>query len=181
MWRFLTATNSRRYIDVLQDIMQGYNTSYHRSICMRLVDVDKVNEDQVFQNLYGDIKKTERAVFNFKVGDVVRISKVRGPFAKGYEQNYTEEFFTISACIPRQPPVYRLSDYDGDVIEGVFYEKELQKIIVSKNKSFKVEKILGQKKQGKSTLVLVKWLGWPSKFNSYIDKKTLLDLKHPDV
>ncbi len=55
----------------------------------------------------------------------------------------------------------------------------MQKIIVSKNKSFKVEKILGQKKQGKSTLVLVKWLGWPSKFNSYIDKKTLLDLQSP--
>ncbi len=171
MWRFLTATNSRRYIDVLQDIIQGYNTSYHRSIRMRPVDVDKVNEGQVFQNLYGDIKKQKKTVFNFKVGDVVRISKVRGPFAKGYEQNYTEEFFTVSSCIPRQPPVYRLKDYDGDVIEGVFYEEELQKIIVSKNKSFKVEKILGQKKQGKSTLVLVKWLGWPSKFNSYIDKK----------
>ncbi len=179
MWRFLTATNSRRYIDVLQDIIQGYNTSYHRSIRMRPVDVDKVNEGQVFQNLYGDIKKQKKTVFNFKVGDVVRISKVRGPFAKGYEQNYTEEFFTVSSCIPRQPPVYRLKDYDGDVIEGVFYEEELQKIIVSKNKSFKVEKILGQKKQGKSTLVLVKWLGWPSKFNSYIDKKTLLDLQSP--
>ncbi len=103
MWRFLTATNSRRYIDVLQDIIQGYNTSYHRSIRMRPVDVDKVNEGQVFQNLYGDIKK-QKTVFNFKVGDVVRISKVRGPFAKGYEQNYTEEFFTVSSCIPRQPP-----------------------------------------------------------------------------
>ncbi len=90
MWRFLSATNSRRYIDVLQDIIQGYNTSYHRSIRMRPVDVDKVNEGQVFQNLYGDIKKQKKTVFNFKVGDVVRISKVRGPFAKGYEQNYTE-------------------------------------------------------------------------------------------
>ncbi len=57
---------------------------------------------------------------------------------------------------PRDPPVYRLSDYDGDVIDGVFYEEELQKIIVSKNKAFKVEKILGEKKQGRSTLVLVK-------------------------
>jgi len=179
MWRFLTATNSRRYIDVLQDIMQGYNTSYHRSIRMRPVDVNKENETLVFQNLYGDIKKNEKAVFKYKVGDVVRISKVRGPFAKGYEQNYTEEFFTIASCIPRQPPVYRLSDYDGEVIDGVFYEKELQKIIVSENKAFKVEKILGEKKQGRSTLVLVKWLGWPSKFNSYIDKKALVDLQTP--
>ncbi len=104
---------------------------------------------------------------------------MRGPFAKGYEQNYTEEFSPYPRVFHVKPPVYRLKDYDGDVIEGVFYEEELQKIIVSKNKSFKVEKILGQKKQGKSTLVLVKWVGWPSKFNSYIDKKTLLDLQSP--
>ncbi len=80
-------------------------------------------------------KKNEHHVFKYKVGDIVRISKVRGPFTKGYEQNYTEEFFTISACIPRDPPVYRLSDYDGDVIDGGVYEEELQKIIVSKNKA----------------------------------------------
>lgn len=72
---------------------------------------------------------------------------------------------------PRNPPVYRVSDNDGDVIDGGFYEQELQKIIVSENKAFKVEKILGEKKHGRTTLVLVKWLGWPSKFNSYIDKK----------
>ncbi len=90
MWRFLTATNSQRYIDVLQDIMQGYNSSYHQSIKMRPVDVGKENEGVVFQNLYGDMKKNEHPVFKYKVGDVVRISKVRGPFAKGYEQNYTE-------------------------------------------------------------------------------------------
>ncbi len=91
MWRFLTATNSQRYIDVLQNIMQGYNSSYHRSIKMRPVDVGKENEGVVFQNLYGGMKKkNEHHVFKYKVGDIVRISKVRGPFAKGYEQNYTE-------------------------------------------------------------------------------------------
>ncbi len=93
MWRFLTATNSQRYIDVLQDIMQGYNSSYHRSIKMRPVDVGKENEGVVFQNLYGGMKKNAHPVFKYKVGDVVRIAKVRGPFAKGYEQNYTEEFY----------------------------------------------------------------------------------------
>ncbi len=146
---------------------------------MRPVDVSKENEGVVFQNLYGAMKKKGGPLFKYKVGDVVRIFKVRGLFAKGYEQNYTEEFFTITACIPRDPPVYRLADYDGDVIDGVFYEEELQKIIVSKNKAFKVEKILGEKKQGRSTLVLVKWLGWPSKFNSYIDKKAWVDLQKP--
>ncbi len=90
MWRFLTATNSCRYIDVLQDIMEGYNSSYHRSIKMRPVDVSKENEGVVFQNLYGAMKKKGGPLFKYKVGDVVRISKVRGLFAKGYKQNYTE-------------------------------------------------------------------------------------------
>ncbi|KAL0152653.1 hypothetical protein M9458_052376 [Cirrhinus mrigala] len=137
MWPFLTATNSRRYVDVLQDTVQGYNSSYHWSIRMRLLDVGKENRATVFGNLYSDMKNV-LPIFKYKVGDVVRISKVRGPFTKGYEQNYTEEFFTISACIPRNPPVYRLSDYDGDVIDGVFYEEEIQNIIVSENKAFKV-------------------------------------------
>ncbi len=60
---------------------------------MRPVDVGKENEGVVFQNLYGGMKKNAHPVFKYKVGDVIRISKVRGPFAKGYEQNYTEEFY----------------------------------------------------------------------------------------
>ncbi len=62
-------------------------------------------------------------IFRYKIADVVRVSKVRNVFSNGYEQNYTEEFFTIAACIPHTPPVYRLQDYDGDVIDGCFYEK----------------------------------------------------------
>nr|XP_055049768.1 uncharacterized protein LOC129435990 [Misgurnus anguillicaudatus] len=154
----------------------GWGATYDGSIKMRPVNVNKENEPLVFQNLYAGMKNETRS-FKFKVGDVVRISKVRGTFAKGYEQNYTEEYFTVAARVPRQPPVYRLSDYDGEIIDGVFYEEELQKIIVCKDKAFKVEKILGEKKQGRNTLVLVKWLGWPAKFNSYVDKKALVDLQ----
>ncbi len=109
----------------------------------------------------------------------VRISKVRGPFAKGYEKNYTEEFFTVKTCIPRDPPVYRLCDYDGDVVDGVFYEAELQKISVSKNKTFKIEKILDRRREGRSTKVLVQWVGWPSKFNTWLNEKDVVDVQTP--
>ncbi len=43
----------------------------------------------------------------------------------------------------------RLQDYDGDIINGCFYEKELQKIILNQDKTFKIEKILDRKKIGK--------------------------------
>ncbi len=133
MTRFLTAINSKRYYNILQDLIDGYNASYHKSIKMRPLDVHKENEADVFNNLYGKMRK-DAPVFKYKIGDLVRVSKVRNVFSKGYEQNYTEEFFTIAACIPRTPPVYRLQDYDGDIIEGCFYEKELQKIIVNQDK-----------------------------------------------
>lgn len=180
MWRYLTATNSRRYIDILQDITDSYNASYHRSIKMRPIDVNKENVSTVLHNLYGSRERhSVKPIFKYKIGDIVRISKVRGPFTKGYEKNYTEEFFTVNECIPRQPPVYRLCDYDGDVIDGVFYEQELQKIFVSNNKAFKIDKILEKKRRGRSSMVLVQWAGWPSKFNTWVNEKDVVDVQRP--
>ena len=73
---------------------------------------------------------------------MVRISKLRGVFDKKYEQGYSDEVFTITKCLPRIPPVYKLKDYDGELIEGYFYEKELQKVQLGKDKVFHVEEIL---------------------------------------
>ena len=117
MWRYLTANNSRRYVDILQDLVSSYNRGYHRSIKMALSEVTKENEQTVFNNLYP--KETKDLVnFKYKPGDTVRISKMRGCFKKGYKQNYTDEYFTVAECVPRRPPVYTLKDYDGEMLGG---------------------------------------------------------------
>lgn len=180
MWRFLTAVNSKRYVDILQDLVRGYNHSYHRSIKMRPVDVAEDNEDLVFITLYAQPPNNGKKIrFKYKVGDTVRISKLRGVFSKGYEKNYTDEFFTVSECIRRDPPVYTLKDYDGEKIDGTFYTQELQKIIIGENKTYKVERILSSKKQGKKNFLLVKWVGWPDKFNTWLLKENLVDIQSP--
>ena len=117
MWRYLTAANSKRYVDTIQDLVTSYNNSHHRSIKMRPIDVSRENEDTVFKTLYGLKDVNDQIVFKYKIGDTVRVSKARGVFIKGYEQSFTHEFFTITECIPRRPPVYVLKDYDGDVSE----------------------------------------------------------------
>ncbi len=68
----------------------------------------------------------------------------------------------------------------------VFYEKELQKIIVNQDKTFKIEKILDQKKRGKRCSVLdrtsemvLKWRGWPPKFSSWLPERDILDIQNP--
>ena len=67
------------------------------------------------------------------------------------------------------------ADYAGAPVQGTFYEKELQKVIVSKNKVYKIEKIIDRKRARSKNLLYVKWLGWPDAFNSWVSEKTLVD------
>ncbi len=86
------------------------------------MQVTSENVFQVFQNLYGTFPLRARGKFkmNFKEGDLVRISKLRGVFDKKYEQSFTDEVFMVSDCIPHFPPVYKLKDYDGEPMRGRF-------------------------------------------------------------
>lgn len=176
MWRYLTSVNSRRYIDVINDLVSAYNNAHHRSIKTTPVSVNKDNERQVFQALYKS-KSKKPLVFKFDVGEKVRISKHRGIFRKGYQQTFTDEFFTITQCIGRDPPVYKLTDLAGEIVKGTFYEPELQRVLVDKNKTFKIEKILDRRGSGQKSKVFVKWLGWPDKFNAWISAKNVVDLQ----
>ena len=63
----------------------------------------------------------------FEVGDTVRIAKQDLPFKKGYKQNFTDEIFTIRRIATPNPPTYNLTDADGEIIQGKFYEPELTK------------------------------------------------------
>jgi len=71
-------------------------------------------------------------------GDLVRITKVKVKFGKGYEQNFSTEIFQVVKAIQRIPqPVYELSDLQARPIEQMFYNYELVKVTVSPNPSFK--------------------------------------------
>ena len=91
----------------------------------------------------------------------------------GYMANWTEELFTIVDAHRLEPPVYRLADWHGERLEGTFYEPELQKVVVSKDKTYRIEEIL--RWRNKRREAFVKWFGWPASFNSWIDAKTLVN------
>jgi len=96
----------------------------------------------------------------------VRISKHKTVFSKGYTPYLSEEIFKDSEQVAREPNVYRICDLAGERVEGVFYDSELQKI--SKDDDvYKVEAILRTRVKNKKKEVLVKWLGYPEKFNSW--------------
>ena len=76
MWRRFTADNTRNWIDMLDDLVSKYNTSYHNTIRMRPVDASKKeNEIDVWENLFRDDDNHDSRYINngtskkFKVGD----------------------------------------------------------------------------------------------------------------
>ena len=166
MWRYFTAKKTMRYIDMLPDLVYSYNHSVHRSIKTKPVDVTVDNEKKVWYTLYDD-DNVKSVKYKFKIGDQVRISKIKRKFEKGYLPNFSKEIFTVNMQIPRDPPVYKLKDYDGEELKGTFYEKELQKV-VKRNDVYEVEKVLKKRGRGGNVQYLVKWLGYPNKFNSWI-------------
>jgi hypothetical protein len=53
MFKYFTSKGTRKYLDILNDLVSAYNNSYHRSIKMHPTDVNQGNSQQVFYNLYG--------------------------------------------------------------------------------------------------------------------------------
>ena len=76
----MTLISKNVYIDKLDDIVNEYNNTYHRTIKMKPVDVK--------DNTYIDFKKEVNDKDpKFKVGDHVSFSKCKNIFAKRYTPN----------------------------------------------------------------------------------------------
>ena len=81
--------------------------------------VSAKNQEEVWQRLYGHDGK---CVSKFRVSNRVRVSKFKRLFEKGYAANWSEDILTIHEVHPSDPPVYRLIDDLGEVLDGTFYE-----------------------------------------------------------
>lgn len=165
IYRYLQGNHTNRYIDVLDKIVAGYNNTVHSAHGFKPSEVKKQHTETIWHRLYKPVKsQTPR----YKVGDTVLIAELRGPFFKGYYGGWKKEPFVIREIYSTAPPTYLLKDLKDEIVEGVFYEQELQNI--HHTGVYAIEKIL--KKRGKK--YLVKWIGyekpeWVSEGSMYIN------------
>ena len=116
----MTANSENVYFNVLNDTVDKYNTTYHKTIKTKPIDAKRDS----FAEFNEDSNETDP---KFKVDDHVTISKYKNIFAKGYAPNCSEEIFVIRKIKSTIPWTYVISDLNGEEIVGSFYEKELHK------------------------------------------------------
>ena len=178
IWKMFTSRNNQKWLDALPEIVYAYNHSIHRVIQMKPAHVTKENAMIVWERLYGKDKRHKLTLKNIHKGDVVRISKVKGQFEKGYLPNWSKEEFMVDDVNTKfLPTMVSLKEYHGEDIQGGFYGDEIQKIMRDADDDiYDVEKVIRQKRKDGQIWYLVKWLGYDDSFNSWIRKNDVVRL-----
>lgn len=165
MFKEFSMQGSYKWINILDHLVNTYNNTKHSTIKMAPNKVNSRNEKKLLETVFN---KPSKLVKNkFCIGDIVRISKYKSIFEKGYTPNFSTELFRVVNVNNKFPVTYLLEDLKHTTIAGQFYEKELQK--TKYPDSYLVEKILKKK----DNQIYVKWLGFPNSENSWIKKTDL--------
>ena len=188
--KYMVKNNTKRWIDILQSITDGYNKAYHRSIGKAPIDVSKQDEYAIWNRLHLPKSGKARTLssdalfgfnkrrFRYKVGDTVLLTILKSAFARGYNQKWTTEQFNVTDTFLRQGiPVYTVKDEANRPVEGTFYSNELQKVDPQPDRLYKIEKVLRKRKIGGKEQMLVRWLGFSKEYDSWIPSSDITRYK----
>lgn len=122
MWKMFTFNNNHKWINILDDLVNNYNNSYHRSIKISPIKAsDLKNKTIVHENLFLNMKHAD------------------------------------------------------EKIKGKFYEEELT-LYQNIENQYQIEKILKRRTRNEKKQILIQWLGYPEKYNSWIPESNLSNL-----
>ena len=112
--------------DKLDDILNKYKNTYHRTIKRKPVDV----KPSIYINYGEEINNKDPKI---KIGDHVRISTYKNIFTKGYLPNWSEEVFVIKKKL--------IIVYHGHMLLVILKATKLLEVFtkrIAKNKSQRI-------------------------------------------
>ena len=170
MMKEFVKNNNTMWYNILTKLIKFYNNRYHNAIMMKPIDVNKSNEEYIKNTIYK--YNITNKIPKFKINDIVRISlKRRELFDKPSDNiKWSEELFKIHSIDKSNVITYKITDMNNEIIQGIFYEKELQLSKMKDNDLYISEKIIKKV----DDIYLVKWRNYSNDFNSWINKNDIV-------
>ena len=197
LFKILDYNNTKKYTLYIDQVVKTYNLTAHTGLLGLTPNLaHKIKEAGILEDLshvlylnkfnnYSPRHLYKKHIHGpapfdshtrLNVGDHVRIqnSSSDQAFFKSYLPGHSKEVFVIRKIYNGPPKHYRLSDLMGERIDGVFYLQELKKVVLPN--TYQIERILGTKKIKKIKYHLVKFRGWPEKFNEWLPANSVFQI-----
>ena len=134
MWKFFDHEGSKEWIYVLDDLVEGINSSVNRGIGMAPNQVSDKTSALVFTKLYGHPVRMIKPKFG--VGDRVHVAKYasiladpgKKTFRKGYKSSFSKETYWVTHVFRGEPNLYSIENEKARPVFGRMYLKELTKV-----------------------------------------------------
>ena len=160
---------------ILEKAKTIYLNRNHRTIKMTPTEAeDPANQLDLRKIYYAKYRKSDeiKKKAKFKINDTVRISALRGPFDRGYHQNFTTEVWTVSKVLDNLPLArYIVKDEQNEELDSILNENEL--IAYQPSDVFQIDGVLKNRTRKGRKEVFVSWLHYDDKFNSWIPAENL--------
>jgi len=103
---------------------------------------------------------------------VVRVSKLKGKFDRGYNERAKGELFRIHDIKTNMGiPMYILSNYRGtEIIKGGFYAFEITPFT---GEVYRIEKVLKRRRWRGKNQIFVKWADFGDEYNQWINEEDI--------
>ena len=182
IWRYFIWTNNRKWVTNSQgeDMLATQSDAAHRqhtTLGMSTLQAMEHDKNELYDSNIGkhlkqkQRKRLERDYSNIKVGDFVLVNMAKKMFEKGVAPKWTREVFKVIDVDMSSPRIsYKLEDMDGE--EVMFVSDQLQKVTDPTNQPLMIEKIAKRK----GNQVLVKYLGYGDKFNTWVHNSQVKDV-----
>lgn len=174
MFRWMTHTGTRRYIDGLQDLVKGYNATQHKTIGVAPDEVTDENTPDIFRRMYkaddvnGVMSHQFRDEQKFAIGNSVRTKYSLKPMDKSYYPMFTDRVYTVRRIIKGDRRfLYKLEDHKHKELPRSFYAEEL--LLISPDTLYRIEKVIKRK----GNKALVKYLNYDDDANEWIDSSAI--------
>ena len=166
MMKEFVKNNNTVWYNILPKLIKFSNNRYHNIIKDKPININKSNEKYIKNTIY--TYNITNKIPKFKIDDIVRISlKRRELFVKPSSNiKWSEKLFKIHSINKSNVITYKIKDMNNEIIQGIFYEKELQLSKMKEDGLYIIEKIIRKNKDR----YFVKWRNYSNDFNSWIDK-----------